>query len=355
MTAIVPNRLHNIQALRGIAALLVVLSHIPSMESKHGGDKLLPDFFHLGISGVDLFFVISGFIMVYITWEVPGAMKTTAKFLFARVTRIYPLYWVIALGVFVMWRINPSLMTFDPEATNLLKSFMLWPDTTLPMLKVAWTLIHELYFYLIFGLILFLPHKLRLPGLMIWITALILGWHAGWSRFSPETALIFHPLSVEFFFGAVSGWLFKSYGGKFARVAILIGTILWIVPFAWLATGFDFSDISSFPTNWERVFYFGLPAAFIVYGLASIETTIRAPRWSVALGDWSYSLYLSHVLTISLIGYAWRMFAGPSLLDNIIMVPAMIIGSIISAAFCWYIVEKPLLNGSRHLRRKLFA
>lgn len=354
MTAPAPTKLGNVQALRGFAALLVVLSHIPGMETKHGGDALLPGYVHLGISGVDLFFAISGFIMVYITWKTPPALKNTMKFLFARVTRIYPLYWVIAVAVFAMWSFKPSLMTFDPERTSLLKSFLLWPDQTLPMLKVAWTLIHELYFYLVFAIILFLPHRVRLIALTFWAALIIGAWQLGWWGPSPESKLIFHPLSIEFFMGAVAGWIYRIWG-KAGMAALGVGLALWIIGHVMLALGFDYTDVSTFPTNWERVLYFGIPATFIVYGLAVTENQYTMPKWSVALGDWSYSLYLTHVLVISVIGYVWRQFAVPGPIDNIVMIIVMIAGCIVGAAVSWFMIEKPFLSGSRHLRRRWFG
>jgi len=139
MTSRAPHKLSNIQSLRGLAALLVVLTHLPVMEIKHSSDQILPAFFRFGISGVDLFFVISGFIMVYVTWNAPRAPKQSLKFLFARVSRIYPIYWLIAGAVFFAWSFKPDITTYNPVQTNIVKSFLLWPDQTLPMLKVAWT------------------------------------------------------------------------------------------------------------------------------------------------------------------------------------------------------------------------
>ena len=125
MTTPAPHKLSNIQALRGLAALLVVFTHLPSMEIKHGGDSILPAFIRFGISGVDLFFVISGFIMVYVTWESRRNAKNSLKFLFARLSRIYPIYWFIAALVLAAWKIQPDLMSFDPRLTSLWKSKLL--------------------------------------------------------------------------------------------------------------------------------------------------------------------------------------------------------------------------------------
>ena len=73
------------------------------MELKHGGDVIMSPIFRFGVSGVDLFFVISGFVMVYVTWSVKRSIRNSLSFFFARVTRIYPIYWVIALAVLMGW------------------------------------------------------------------------------------------------------------------------------------------------------------------------------------------------------------------------------------------------------------
>ncbi|MGJ8562071.1 MAG: acyltransferase family protein [Alphaproteobacteria bacterium] len=352
MTAPAPLKLSNIQTLRGLAALLVVFTHIPSMEIKHGGDSILPDFTRLGISGVDLFFVISGFIMVYVTWHAKHALKNTLSFWFARLSRIFPIYWLIALAVLLAWTVKPGIISFDPEQTSIIKSLLLWPDQTLPMLKVAWTLIHELYFYLVFGLLLLLPRKLLVPGLAVWMVFVILGNRIGWSELSPETALIFHPLTAEFFMGAIAGWVFIKTKGAAGAPALIIGLTLWCVGFYYLATAFPGTF---YPSNWERVLYFGIPGALIVYGLAGIERQgFSLPVWSATFGDWSYSLYLSHILTLSVLGYIWRPFAIEGPLDNIVAIIILLAGSTAVSALLWYVFERPVLTLFRRLRARVF-
>lgn len=353
MTALVPNKLSNIQALRGIAALLVVFTHLPAMEVKHGGEQFLPAFTRFGISGVDLFFVISGFIMVYVTWDQSRNVKNSLKFLFTRLTRIYPIYWVIALLVLGAWIVRPSLISFDPAKTSLIKSFLLWPDQTLPMLKVAWTLVHELYFYFVFALILLLPRKFLLPALCVWMGFVVLGNRMGWGSLSPETALMTHPLTVEFFLGAVAGWIYKKFGPVAGWPVLAVGLFLFAVAIYYLATAFN---SNMYPSNWERVLYFGLPAVLIVYGLACVETKgFVLPKWSSRLGDWSYSLYLSHILSLSVLGLFWRSIARPGMFDNVIAICVMLVGSIFVSAVFWYVVEKPALTFFKKLRVKLFS
>lgn len=345
-------KLTNIQSLRGLAAFLVLLAHLGPLEQKHGGDTILPSFLRFGVSGVDLFFVISGFIMVYVTWNTQRSFKNCQKFLFARFSRIYPIYWLIAGAVFLAWQVKPGLMNFDPEKTSFLKSFLLWPDTTLPMLTVAWTLIHELYFYLAFAVILVLPKKALIPALSLWALIVIIGNLANLNDYSPETRLLFHPLTFEFFMGALGAWIFlktKKMTGKFS---LILGCLAFTSAYIYFALALP---DGTFPTHWQRVVYFGFPAALITFGLASIERQgWSLPNWSSTFGDWSYSLYLSHIISLSVLGYLWRPFAKTGYLDNIIALLILITGAIATSAALWYLCEKPMLTFFKRLRIKIF-
>ncbi len=352
MTSPAPQKLSNIQALRGIAALLVVFIHLRSIEAQYSVDTILPDFMRLGLSGVDLFFVISGFIMVYVTWHEKRTISGSLKFLFARITRIYPLYWLVSAAVLIVWFFKPEVTTFNPSQTSIVKSFLLWPDHTLPMLKLGWTLIHELYFYLMFAVLLLLPRRLLVPGLIVWIMFVVAGNRLGWSGLSPVKTLIFHPLSMEFFMGAMAGWIFKRGRGIGGGLTLIFGLALWILSFYYLVTAFP---PTFYPSNWERVLYFGLPGMLIVYGLASVERDgFVVPGWCSTFGDWSYSLYLSHVLVLSALGLLWRPFIQDGPIDNAVVLTLFTVICIAVSAVIWYLFEKPALKLFRALRARLF-
>lgn len=349
--------LHNIQALRAIAALLVVFAHLPGIEAKHSPDQILPTIFMLGISGVDLFFVISGFIMVYVTWHTPRKLANVGRFLFARFTRIYPIYWLIAGLVFIAWKFRPDLISFDPQTTSLWRSFFLLPDNTFPMLKVAWTLIHELYFYLIFALCLCVPRRFLMAALTLWAIAILALQNSGFCPLSPTWRLMINPMGLEFYFGAVIGWLYmrKAQDGLQARLAwpiLIIGCLCFIAALSY-QSGFA---ADPFPDYARRTIVFGIPAALMVFGLVNIEQKgYSAPVPLSTIGDWSYALYLSHVLTLSVLGYIWARIAGPATWDNLIVMPIMVVIATIISGVIWYGFEKPLLQFFSTIRARLFG
>ena len=152
--------LHLIQLLRGIASILVVLMHITVNFSDIFKDTFLFGIFSFGGSGVDIFFVLSGFIITYSHVRQIGNPSTTLIFLKRRFIRIFPIYWII-ITVFLV--LNLTLSTFykthfDTGIGNLLKTYLLLPNHTM-FNGVSWSLTNELFFYLLFTLALLIPKK----------------------------------------------------------------------------------------------------------------------------------------------------------------------------------------------------
>ncbi len=343
------NRLANIQSLRGIAALLVVFSHLMVIERKYSPDQLLGSWADYGQVGVDLFFVISGFIMVHVAMKMRRGGKAVLEFLFARMTRVYPLYWLVSAAVLMVWLVRPDMVfsSFKTEP-NIIKSFLLYPDTRDPLLAVGWTLIHEIGFYLVFVLALLLKPKWLLPFLLLWAGIVGLGQYIGVNSHSPLIALLFSPLTYEFLAGALAGWIFHKCKAKFAFASLVLGLLLWALGLYVLIT----AGHSMIESHMGRVVHFALPATLTVYGLAGIKTNL--PKWSQILGDWSYALYLTHILSLTIFGRIWHRFAQDSLWDNIPALLIMTIASIMVAGLSYKLAEKPMLMAAKNLRRRLF-
>jgi peptidoglycan/LPS O-acetylase OafA/YrhL len=147
-----------IQALRGIAVILVIIFHLMTVEIKYGGiHTIIPNLFHFSMFGVDLFFVISGFIMVIISQGKFQNPKETISFLYNRISRIYPTYWFYTFLILGVYLVKPTWVnSAQGSQIDILNSILLFPSDTLPIVMVGWTLIHEIYFYIVFSFILFL-------------------------------------------------------------------------------------------------------------------------------------------------------------------------------------------------------
>ena len=342
-------RLDNIQALRGIAVLAVVLAHLASVEGKYAGDRILGSIFSTGLSGVDLFFAISGFVMVYVAWKAAPGLRSAAAFAFARITRIYPLYWLVSLMVLLVWLVRPQWVFASNPQVELLASFLLWPSAHLPLLAVGWTLIHEMYFYLVFTLLVLLPRRWRLAALLGW-GVLVLGGALFGLAHGPVLRLVFHPLSFEFLGGALAALALERLGGRGWGLALGAGAVLFGA-----ACALSLQAGPHFWTSWHRAASFAPAGALIVYGAAGAERAGRVfSRALVWIGDQSYALYLSHVLSISALGRLWALFAQPGPWDNVLMLPVLLAGALLAGEGLHRYAEVPLLALARRWRRRLF-
>ncbi|WP_420431333.1 acyltransferase family protein [Hyphobacterium sp.] len=345
-------RLANIQALRAIAALLVVAIHVQANELRASADPLLSPWLYHGVAGVDLFFVISGFIMVHVTRGRFGKGSAALEFLYHRALRVYPPVWLFTalavLGFYAQGTLADWL-----SRSGLVESFLLIPQRADPLLGVSWTLIHELYFYAIFSCFLLLPQN-RLPlALALWSAGIAAGLAFGIGPDSnPWLKLVFHPHTFEFIAGAFAGLLFHH--GHYRRPALIagIGVALFLAG-AWVL---GLRGPENYPAFWGRVLAFGPGATLIVLGMAGLELQkkMTPTRWLQHVGDWSYSLYLSHILVIAALAHLWAPFARPGPVDNVIMIIAMVALPLIVSAAAYRFYERPTLQLGKKWGRRLF-
>ncbi|MDA8708042.1 acyltransferase [Hellea sp.] len=367
-------KIYNVQALRGIAAMLVVFAHLRFYESVFGGDKILSPVLKMGTSGVDLFFVISGFIMVYVTRNRADTkrFRQIPKFLFARITRIYPVYWVLT-GIYVFVYFNIPGILWDSEVLpkmNFLTSFTLLPNMIhAPIVSVGWTLVFEMQFYIVFAFILLFKRKYLVPLLILWALLLAIAPSTGFQAYIVSihsTApirglahferLITHPYSWEFIGGALIGHYFQHI-----RLSKLIAACILIVGIS-LAVYIAFSpgkipeDLGFFRNGSSRVLVIGAISLIILYGSLALEMAgVIFPKFLQTLGDWSYSIYLSHILVIKLITkqlWAPRTIEGPW--DNIFVLIVCLISVVAVGGILFHLVERPCLSLANKAREKLF-
>ncbi|NJD05024.1 MAG: acyltransferase [Methylococcaceae bacterium] len=348
-----PAKIQNIQALRGLAALLVLATHVMTIERKysHSG-RLLPDWLEFGTSGVDLFFVISGFIMVHITRGWFQQPYAPLRFLSNRVTRIYPLYWCYSLLVLAVYLWRPQWVNASQGSeVDLVASFLLLPQEKLPLLAVGWSLVYEMYFYLVFAGLLLLKERWLPLALLAWIGAVTAAHFAAGSGQTPAPALVTSPYCLEFGLGCLVA-LRIGHGAALPGRLLLPAALL--VPLGWYAAVHWFHAA---PLPYWRVAIYGLPYAFLTYALVSRElaSSWTCPNWLVETGDASYSIYLSHSLLISAIGRLWSAFDSDGLLDNGAMIAFMFTAAWLWGRISFGLLERPLLQSWRTVRGKLIA
>jgi len=318
--------IHGIQYLRAAAALAVVIFHAAEKTGHH---------FAIGAAGVDVFFVISGFIM----WVISDHRAVTpAKFIADRVRRIVPVYW-LATAVMVagaMAGLFPN-MVLTPE--HVLSSLFFVPAHSpssgeiWPVLVQGWTLNFEMLFYAVFAVFLILPRNRRLPA----ITGLFLVLVTAGLLFGFDNAVMLtytRPIILEFVAGMVIGefWL-KGRVPPLATGSALIACSLG---------GFALIGLLRLPFDELTI---GPLAVALVLGILSLEAhgCMRAVALPTLLGNASYSIYLWHTFAISVAAKAGSVLG----LDPMIsMVVAALSGALLGVV-AYLTLERPLMQRGR--------
>lgn len=345
-------RLYNIQALRGFAAILVLISHLLIIEGKYGGlGSVLPEILRYGVFGVDIFFVVSGFIMVTITKGKFRSLGYTAKFIAQRVVRIYPVYWFYSLLVLVVFLVYPDWINGSQGSqVDIVASFLLFPAENLPLLAVGWTLIHEVYFYIIFSLILMFFNEDKLPyALSLWTLAIIVLNLITSPSSSPLIRLVVHPLTLEFIAGCFLALLYFKNKGNLNIKTLAVFTITMVAISLYLFVS-EFGANGVTPVGWVRPLIFGIPAVCVVYFFLMAEKVGWVfNKIFVTLGDASFSIYLSHILTLSLAGRLWSIVSSDGIIDNVIAVPVMFLFSCVSGVIAYFWIEVPIIKMTKKI------
>ena len=281
--------LNNIQMLRGIASLLVVFHHLLPHYFAMGGDlKIIEYISSWGFLGVDIFFIISGFIMAYTTFNKPRNLSSAKTFLKHRLFRIYLAYWIFWIMAFaILYITNPQKI----DSLNLISSFFLTEiNMNKLVLPISWSLSYELYFYIIFAITFISPTSLLnkiMPIIFLVILSLVLI-----SSFSNliDSSFFYSHFLLEFF----SGVLLYLYREKIIK--------LWVAPFLIFISIFSYyyGIDNEFKNGLYRVLTFGIGALTLVWLFLILEKEkiYRAKEYLVLLGDASYTIYLSHLVII---------------------------------------------------------
>jgi exopolysaccharide production protein ExoZ len=356
-------KLSSLQVARGLAALFVVAFHSIYINAKYvEGDSILPELFVFGQTGVDLFFVLSGFVMIVAFRNKFGARNEIPGFLKARFFRIYPTYWVYLLAVFLVFIVRPEIVN-NSQAGNvdLFSSFLLLPQDAAPLVMVAWSLIHEVWFYLVFAMILMLPARLAPAAFIAWLVAIV---SASLFLTTPDDAylrVMMHEFSVEFIFGALAGFAYLKASADTASNRATLA-VLALTGFAGLAYAVSNKVVGSADViqsvTLERVFAVGggYTLLLLVVALAKPMRQSVFTKVFAFVGDISYSLYLSHILTLSVCGRVWMAlgYSGGGLFGSVLFWSLSYVAVIAVAFMSYHLIERNVMQLSKRVRVPVF-
>lgn len=293
---------------------MVVVHHLLLQLARHGSGDLRATI-GIGQAGVDVFFVISGFIMVYITSR---RSLHSRQFWLDRAVRILPLYWVFTLLMMAVIALLPSLLhTAVLDVEHFLKSLLLIPDfhptrteQIWPLLVQGWTLQYEMLFYFVFGLFLILR---SVHTRLICVTFVLLSLVSVGSLSDTANPIFIvgtNPLLIEFLAGSWIGYLYLTDKLPSAR----LGPIFLLLAI----TLFGLSDVFA-EEFFFRAVSWGLPSLFLLVSFLILERKVGVfrSRFLLGLGDSSYSLYLSHTFVLGFVGYLWGAYSTRNAFEDV--------------------------------------
>lgn len=322
-------KIDQIQYLRALAALLVVAYHAPGTIA--GFSDSLPQL-RVGAFGVDIFFVISGFIM--------GSLGETGKggrlqFILKRIVRIVPMYWAVTLLTVGLTLIAPHLMRSTiVDLPSVIKSLLFIPHFSLghpgnvwPIVVPGWTLSYEMFFYAVFVLVV--PSTQMTRALFVSVVFVALAVRGFVHHPVDPIALTFtSTLLLEFVFGV---WIAVAY----RRGMLPPRALAWVLVIAAVAmlcaTGTAYRGIMK-----------GIPAAAIVLGSLVVLDRFRS-RLVELIGDASYSIYLMQFFSFGITRAMWGVFgiASSGAVHAVFYVAFSTIGCVMTGILTYRFVERP--------------
>ncbi|HEY4291941.1 acyltransferase [Luteibacter sp.] len=356
----------NIQGMRAIAALLVVSAHMFFDIEPMRTHWAKPFFALVGGAGVDIFFVISGFLIYQVmgrsiaSMGAVGKAKAVYDFAMKRVIRIYPLFWLVfgTSCLFTAW-VSP---TPPPLPEPLFQLLALVDNLPNPRLYVSWTLTFEVYFYAVVALSLLLFARRAMAGVLTWFAmiggATLLGFWFPWGK---PLDFVFSPILLEFLLGIAVAVLVER-GFRRCHGALLAGA------FIWMAIGSLFLRPALFASSVAHsgkfaavhlsfalhVICWGAPAAIVIYGIVVLEIRQRwiMPRVLQYLGNASFSIYLWHAVVFHAVANAFAHLGWVGVVSSTGLTALMVATGLGAGLLSYHVLEKPLL---RYLGQRLLG
>lgn len=340
--------LASVQYLRAIAALVVVFFHSNGLAEQYLGNR----WSSFGAVGVDLFFVISGFIM----WITTASTELSpAHFMRNRLIRIVPLYWAVTLVVFVSAYTVHGGDHYQPSTNELVQSLLFVPFVSerthliQPILIAGWTLNFEMFFYAIFAVSLLLSRGWRMVMVTVALgTLVVLG-----VTIDPLKNAIFltftSPLLIEFLLGCLVGVLYKRSILPARPIGVMLLTLAAILML-------HDQRIKADEIGLNRLVHWGFPAFLFVIGAVSVEPIKRPSQFLMVLGAASYSIYLTHPIVLAvakdIVVGGWF---GQIPANAYVFVPVACLIGVTAGVITYNVLERPLttyLRSAKAFRSK---
>jgi exopolysaccharide production protein ExoZ len=337
---------HSIQALRGLAASLVVIAHIFE-HPMHGDPNAL---LLTGRFGVEIFFVISGFIMTHVAGDGPFAPGT---FALRRILRIVPLYWACSILVFFVAMAAPALFkTTTADFKHLLLSLFFIPDPDpqalsdwRPLFKLGWTLNYEMFFYSALLVLFWCRRSLHRSIILTVALGALVAFSFALPREESILAFYANIALIPFLVGV---WMaeFSTLFDRISRSGIVALVIASALSVAWFYQ-VPFESLRSLGDHLIMT----LAAALLVATGLACERKFPPRGFMQMVGDSSYSLYLTHMFVV---GAAWAVIERLPLPEALHwgLTPLIAAAALLLAYGSYRVIETPFNRLAHRLTRR---
>jgi exopolysaccharide production protein ExoZ len=354
----VRTKLHNLQVLRGLAAIMVCALHSKQLVEISGEDKIYSGF--MGGIGVPLFFIISGFIMVFTTQNLsPNRLSNSKEFILKRLIRIIPLFYFSVIGIIFIYR-HIFIQFFTTDLHLLLKTIFFIPLFITDVgpgyggwfFYVSWSLNYEMFFYVLFAIsLLFNKNRYTFIFIVFFILCFCIPFILkGYISFYPTINYRYswkylnfftNPILLLFVLGVIFGLIVEKVRISTVVIKILIA-VSAVAFFAYF-----FKLIPQFPLS-DLLFCGFLVFTFLLYDFHTADNSL--PKPIVYLGDISYSIYLTHPLVFYYLPLILKKLGYQKVLTSWFIVIVAFCIVLIFSAITYELIEKRF---SSFLRRKL--
>jgi peptidoglycan/LPS O-acetylase OafA/YrhL len=357
--------LHSLQAGRALAALLVVLFHASGSicaMPKYFDTRPFGRIFDFGYAGVDFFFVLSGFLMMHVHRPDLDKPRRLGSYLWKRFTRIYLPYWIVLSVVLPVFLFVPQFGTGqEREWSTIVTSIFLIPHPgSAFVLVVAWTLAFEIFFYLLFA-VLILNRRVGACLFAVWIGLILCPYRIEafpWSFLSSHqhlrflagmaVAIVLQRLRLPTSHASAdkqgpdfpASKRFNHVWSVAHGVALLGMTLFLTTGLASVYTGLG---------EHLRVAGYTVGSALAIAGLVQAEwaRSLIVPRSLLFLGDASYAIYLVHFPTLSLLAKSAKTLHLDRILPSVVLYLLLVAGAVATSCCFYYWIERPLIAWSR--------
>lgn len=330
--------LRSVQLMRGLAAVMVLVLHATEVATERFGSR--QQNWWAGAAGVDLFFVISGFVMSLSSGRLLKRRGGALEFLRRRVERVVPIYWIattVKVGL-LLWVPMLGLRGLG-GSWHIVASYLFLPSwntvhAALPVVPLGWTLNFEMLYYALFALALALkvpPLRMLTPMLIVMAMVPVVVHASGYALLT-----WCQPILIEFLFGMMlergwrRGWKLRP---EIACAVLCVAMILLVS-----LPGQDGAML--------RPFLWGLPAVAMLGAALSLEDSAgrRAPQWMLLIGDASYSIYLTHGFVLPVLAKVLAVSPWSGARHMVSVVVASLVLCLCAGLLFYRWVELPLIR-----------